>query len=1616
MANDIQLKRSSVAGKIPDSANVLVGEPVVNLYDKKVYTKDGSGNIVQIAAGNLQALADVSNTTPSLNQVLTWNGSVWAPEDATASTGGVSSVGGLTGNISNAQLAAGIVTSGLLTTANVVELTNLYFTNARAVDAVTHATLSNITVSGNITTSGNISGQYIYGDATYMTGLAPALQVYRFANVASTISTYYEATSLAVFTSNTTHSITQTVTQTPTLLGSFATKTGYPNLTVVPAGTFTIRYETQKASGNKAYSTYAEVYHRTSGGTEDLISTSDVSSSTVLNSTVQNQVYAVLTTDHTLDISDRIVIKVYAQLLVNGSDSISLNIDDNTNSGFDMPVLPASINNFVPYLNATRDLNLGNFAVIADHLTGNVYGRANTAGLADSAVISNSANSVTAANVIGLTTANVTELTNLYYTNTRVYANVTQLGYATTGYVGSQGFITASALTGYATESYVASQGYITISALSGYATESYVNSQGFITASNLSGYATNAQLATYATNSQLSVYATNSQLSSYALTSSLTTANVAELINLYYTDSRVYTNVVQLGYITSAALTGYARNTQLELYATNAQLALYATNSQLASYATTANLALKANIVDLTTANVTEVNNLYFTNARVYSNVTQLGYITSSALSGYATNSQLATYATNAQLASYATNAQLASYATNSQLALYATNAQLLSYATTANLALKANIVDLTTANVTEVSNLYFTNARVYANVTQLGYITSTTLTGYATNSQLATYATNAQLATYATNAQLISYATTANSLAQFASTTSAQLAGVISDETGSGSLVFATAPTLVTPTLGLATGTSVMLSANIGAASGNVSGSFTAGTFQTAGNVNAGSLLVTNGATLSGNINIAGNLNVAGAVTSYTSNTFEIADTMIYLATYNPADVQDIGFVGHFTNPGYQHTGLVRDASDGIWKLFANVQTEPSNNTLDFSTATYSPLTMGALTASTGTFSSTVSATSANVNAASGLFTGSVTGDTIQTAGNVNSQNELVSGSLTAGTIQTAGNVNTGNLRVVTNSSVGTVVSGTWNGSSISTTYTDAKVTSVNGQVGAATGFATTANSLAQFASTTSAQLLGVISDETGSGSLVFATTPTLVTPILGLATGTSVMLSANIGAAAGNVSGNFTAGNFQTSGAVTSVSATATANITADKFLATNNGNSENYRVGDDAWIGDYNVANAFKIKGVQDATQAYISFGSSDGATLGRSGLGALTYTAGFAAANVVSTGNISAGNAAITNSLTAGTLQTAGNVNSASELITGSLTAGTLQTAGNVNASSLRVTTASSLGTVQSGTWNGSSISTTYTDAKVTSVSNTAPISITTTTGAVTVGMLASGVSATTYGNATIIPVITVDTYGRITSASNVSLSAAGAATVLFQDAAPSTPTGNTLWWQSNTGILKVYYTDADSSQWVDASPTVPGASTSLSDDTSTNSTYYPIFATAVTGSLSSAKASSTKLTYNPSTGTLSATTFSGAGTLTSLVASGGTAATTTTTGTIIITGGLGLSGNVYAGGVVSGLDLLSTSDKRLKKNINTIRTPLNTVQELRGVTFQWKKSGKDSIGVIAQEVEEIIPQVVETDGDGFKTVSYGSIVGLLIEAIKEQQEQINELKRIINGD
>jgi uncharacterized protein YunC (DUF1805 family) len=140
----------------------------------------------------------------------------------------------------------------------------------------------------------------------------------------------------------------------------------------------------------------------------------------------------------------------------------------------------------------------------------------------------------------------------------------------------------------------------------------------------------------------------------------------------------------------------------------------------------------------------------------------------------------------------------------------------------------------------------------------------------------------------------------------------------------------------------------------------------------------------------------------------------------------------------------------------------------------------------------------------------------------------------------------------------------------------------------------------------------------------------------------------------------------------------------------------------------------------------------------------------------------------------------------------------------------------------------------------------------------------------------------------------------------------------------------------------------------------------LSNDTTTNATYYPTFANATSGTYSTAYVSNTKCTFNPSTGTLSATIFT------------------------------------------------SLSDITQKKNIQKITNSTTLIKQISGVRFDWKDSDESSAGVIAQDVEKVLPEIIHTNDEGIKSVNYNGIIGLLVEAIKEQQNQIEELKSQIN--
>ena len=116
------------------------------------------------------------------------------------------------------------------------------------------------------------------------------------------------------------------------------------------------------------------------------------------------------------------------------------------------------------------------------------------------------------------------------------------------------------------------------------------------------------------------------------------------------------------------------------------------------------------------------------------------------------------------------------------------------------------------------------------------------------------------------------------------------------------------------------------------------------------------------------------------------------------------------------------------------------------------------------------------------------------------------------------------------------------------------------------------------------------------------------------------------------------------------------------------------------------------------------------------------------------------------------------------------------------------------------------------------------------------------------------------------------------------------------------------------------------------------------------------------------------------------------------------------------------NGTFHADGDVIGFSSTISSDKRLKENIVDTKYGLNDVLKLRGVDFNWKEklNKRQEVGLIAQEVQEVVPELVkevdELNGEEkFLAVDYAKLVPVLVEAIKDQQEQINQLKKQIES-
>ena len=175
-----------------------------------------------------------------------------------------------------------------------------------------------------------------------------------------------------------------------------------------------------------------------------------------------------------------------------------------------------------------------------------------------------------------------------------------------------------------------------------------------------------------------------------------------------------------------------------------------------------------------------------------------------------------------------------------------------------------------------------------------------------------------------------------------------------------------------------------------------------------------------------------------------------------------------------------------------------------------------------------------------------------------------------------------------------------------------------------------------------------------------------------------------------------------------------------------------------------------------------------------------------------------------------------------------------------------------------------------------------------------------------------------------------------------------------------------------------------------------------------------ITASAFSGNASSATYATNAgiATYAPNAGVSTYATSSGiatyatnAGIATNVI--GGIVSVTQLNVSGVSTLGILTVGNIYSSGIITATDFNSASDINLKENIQKIDNPIGKIIKIDGVRFDWKSDNKPSMGVIAQNIEEVLPELV--NGEDSKTVNYNGIIGLLIECVKSQQEQIDNL-------
>ena len=800
----------------------------------------------------------------------------------------------------------------------------------------------------------------------------------------------------------------------------------------------------------------------------------------------------------------------------------------------------------------------------------------------------------------------------------------------------------------------------------------------------------------------------------------------------------------------------------------------------------------------------------------------------------------------------------------------------------------------------------------------------------------------------------------------------TSVGNATTIASKTGTGTkFVMDTSPTLITPILGVATATSLVTSGDI-TVGGNLTvngattitaqtGSGTIVVMDTSPTLIMPILGVATATSISttGDITIGGNLTVNGSTTTINSTTLSVDDINIELGKVNtPTDTTASG--GGIVLKGLTDKTIIWDNTNTNWtssenwnlssgKTFKiNNVTVLSANTLGSGVSVAWTQIAGRPTAISGYsgYSGISGYSGSGISGYSGIsgFSGllavspSTSGNILVSNGSVWTSTPLTSTQVTSALTYTPYN-NTNPAGYITGITSGNVVTALgftpYNATNPSGYTTNVgTVTSVSGTapISVATGTSTPAISMAAATASVNGYMTSTYASKLDGIAAGATNNIGTVTSVGGTGTVSGITLTGTV-----TGSGNLTLGgtigtlNQNTTGSSASCTGTAANATTAGGLvIATGRNNVANQIVRTDGsgylQTGYINSSNGNENNNA-NADRVWGTNGSDDYLRTYRTSALSVSYaaTAGSATPTSHAHGNVTnAGYIGTTATLpiitgTAGILQ-AGSFGTGVGTFCQGNDSRLADTRNTTNALTINNGGA---GSASGSTFNGSgAITISYNSIGASPLAGSSSL---TTTGTVTSGTWSGSFGAVSGAN--------------LTTLNATNLSSGTVATAMLGTGTASSSTylrGDQTWATISAGAT-------------------------LSDDTSTNRTQYIGMATASTGSWTSAYVATTKLYFNPSTGTLSSTIFN------------------------------------------------SLSDISKKKDVSVISNALGIVTSLEGVTFNWKDNGQKSSGVIAQELEKVLPFLV-TEAEGVKSVNYNGLIGYLIEAVKELKAEVEKLK------